>query len=262
MSVFNGLIIGDQTGNNQEDLRKVRESLVMLNEQLKYMFENMTPEDNYSADALKRYIQSENKIVDLELNVDGLGLYLEDLDEYTKTEFEAVHGEISMKVSKGSVSSELSLEPGLVTLTGNRIVISSDNFSVSQNGTLRVTNGKFSGDITASTFTSKNGGFWTTDEETYIGGFYAYTSNLSGVMYLATHMQDVGMGQYGPYCFWCGDSGNDPPFYVEYQGVIHCKEIYPRGSWWEGWSLTDVMKQVYDYAKENRRRIEDLEDGG
>ncbi len=262
MSIFNGLVLEDPTGNGQIDLQKIRDSLTMLNEQLKYMFGNLTPEDNYSKDALKRYIQNENKIMDLELNVEGLGLYLEDLDEYTKTEFEVVHGEISMKVSKGDVSSELSLEPGLVTLKGNRVAIESDNFSVSQNGTLRATNGKFSGDITASTFTSKDGAFWTDESGTYIGGFYAYTSDLSGVMYLATHMSDVGMGQYGPYCFWCGDSSNDPPFYVEYQGIIHCKEIYLKGSWWEGWSLTETLEQVYDYAKENRRRIEDLEDAG
>ena len=81
MSSFNGLVLEDPTGNGQIDLQKIRDSLTMLNEQLKYMFGNLTPEDNYSKDALKRYIQNENKIMDLELNVEGLGLYLEDLDE-------------------------------------------------------------------------------------------------------------------------------------------------------------------------------------
>lgn len=261
MSVFNGLILGEDTGNNQEDLKKLRDSLTMLNEQLRYMFGNLTPEDNYSKDALKRYIQDQNKIVDMELNIEGLGLYLEDLDDYVKTEFNVVHGEISMKVSKGDVSAELSLEPGIVSLKGNRVIIQSDNFSVSQNGTLRATNGKFSGDITASTFTSKDGSFWTDESGTYFGGFYSYTSDESGVMYLATHMSDVGIGQYGPFCFWCGDSTNDPPFYVEYQGIIHCREIYMRDDWWAGWSLTETMKQIYRYTQENRRMIENLENG-
>lgn len=52
---------------------------------------------------------------------------------------------ITAKVSKGEVSSQLSLETGKITLSGNRIVIDSTNFHVSEDGTITAINGNFNG---------------------------------------------------------------------------------------------------------------------
>ena len=50
--------------------------------------------------------------------------------------------QISLRVAKGSVSSEISLESGRVTLSGNRLVVNSTNFKLDENG-----NATFTGDI-------------------------------------------------------------------------------------------------------------------
>lgn len=55
--------------------------------------------------------------------------------------------EIALKVSKGDVSSEISVETGLISIRGNRLEIDSSNFKLYQNG-----NARFSGDIVGASF--------------------------------------------------------------------------------------------------------------
>lgn len=63
--------------------------------------------------------------------------------------FELTDEKINMKVSKGTVSGELSLEPGKVTLISNRLIIDSTNFKLDGNG-----NATFSGTVEAATINS------------------------------------------------------------------------------------------------------------
>lgn len=58
----------------------------------------------------------------------------------------ATEREISLKVNKGDVSSQLSVEHDTITLSGNRLVIESDNFALSKQGEVNAT----------GTFTSKD----------------------------------------------------------------------------------------------------------
>lgn len=58
--------------------------------------------------------------------------------------------EIDLKVSKGEVSSQISVESGGVNITGNRLTWTATNSSMSADGTLTAVNGNFSGVVTAS----------------------------------------------------------------------------------------------------------------
>lgn len=58
---------------------------------------------------------------------------------------------IETKVSKGSVSSEISQEPDKVTLTANRLIVNSTGFNLDGNG-----NASFSGTITSSALNACN----------------------------------------------------------------------------------------------------------
>jgi len=68
----------------------------------------------------------------------------------------STENQISLKVSKGSVSSEISLESGRVTISGNRLVVNSTNFSLDAagnatfSGTLNSAGGTFSGSLLGS----------------------------------------------------------------------------------------------------------------
>ena len=107
MSVFNVPEIDNLSGITPQDMKKVRDSIFMLNEQLRYMFGNLTPEDNYSQEELRKYIERDNKIAEMKFDIDGLEVDLLNLDEYTHTQFQVVDGQIKMKVSKGEVSAEI-----------------------------------------------------------------------------------------------------------------------------------------------------------
>lgn len=63
-------------------------------------------------------------------------------------------GQINLKVSKGDVSSQLSVETGQVTISSNRLVVNSTNFKLDSNG-----NATFSGNITGGTINIGNGIF-------------------------------------------------------------------------------------------------------
>ena len=59
MSVFNM-----QEYSGSEDIKKVKNYLYMLNEQLRYMFANMSPEENFCPTALEQYKENERQIKD------------------------------------------------------------------------------------------------------------------------------------------------------------------------------------------------------
>lgn len=58
--------------------------------------------------------------------------------------------QIKLKVSKGSVSSEISQEAGKVSIKSNRFSLESDNLIISEDGTINAKNGNFSGTIISS----------------------------------------------------------------------------------------------------------------
>lgn len=115
----------------------------------------------------KRVIQLEGKSAILEKNVEEVSVRVIDLKEETESQFKITSDritsevkrmdetnaeqyskinqnaeEISLRVVKGQVSSEISLEKDKVTLSGNRLVVNSTNFKLDENG-----NATFTGDI-------------------------------------------------------------------------------------------------------------------
>lgn len=95
------------------------------------------------------------------------------------------------------------------------------------------------------------GRLYADDDEVYIGCFYAYTAG-SGAEYLATEDQTVGMGNHPDFAFWAGSSGTNPPFAVDQEGTVYANEIYCGDSWWDGWTLTRILRWLDG-------RIDDLE---
>lgn len=90
--------------------------------------------------------------------------------------------QIALKVSKGEVSSQISIESGGVNITGNRFSWSATNSSMTADGTLtckniKATNGQFSGKITGSSIT----GGTITGTEIYGGGEIPFSAETSGV---------------------------------------------------------------------------------
>lgn len=129
-------------GFNSMDTKELTGYLYQLNEQLKYMFNNLTPEDNYSNQALQKYLEDEKRVASLKFDLDGLKVEVSDFEKNTNAKFEVTDSKIDMKVTKGTVSSEISLESGQVTISGNRLVVNSTNFKLDASG-----NATFSGNV-------------------------------------------------------------------------------------------------------------------
>lgn len=235
--------------------RDLRDQLYQLNEQLKYMFGNLTPEDNYGKDALQKYFENDEKIASLIFDVNGLDVSLKNFKKDTEAKFQVTDEAIKAKVSKGEVSSELSLEPGLVTLKSNRLVVESTNFKLKQNG-----DAIFSGDVVGASIICKDGEFEANDESVFIGGFYTFDTRYG--KYLATQDQTTGMGDNDLYCFWTGWDGTgnvdnrDPEKVLRHYGCVlspneaYAQELYLNDPIFEGkthyWGVGESIADIYD----------------
>lgn len=94
--------------------------------------------------------------------------------------------DISLKVSKGDVSSQLSIESGQVTISSNRLVIDSDNFQLTRDGYITANGADIQGELKTGT----SGYYLYLDGYTIQGKYYSSDtgsiqlsggfSNLSG----------------------------------------------------------------------------------
>lgn len=110
--------------------------------------------DNYVAEGEKEYsvkLNSTNRSITrlkgktnvLERNVEEMRSTITDTEDNLKSQIEQTAKKIELKVSKGEISSEISLESGEVFLRGNRLIIESDNFKLTGEGEVAAT-GRFS----------------------------------------------------------------------------------------------------------------------
>ena len=218
------------SGNIADNNQKVKDYLYKLNQDLIYMFNNMTPEDNFSKEALQVYAKSQDKVAELSVSVDGIFM------NYLKGD--------SLIASINLDDSGVSIKANKITLEG--LVTANQNFKILLDGSMEAKNGKFSGRITASSFSTKSDYFYADDNEAYIGGFHAYESGHSGAQYLATVSEDIGMGDHPEYAFWAGSSGAEPPFRVTHDGRIYCRNIYAGGdSHSISYLINDLEDRVY-----------------
>lgn len=101
MAIFKESQIPKQLGGD-EGWRKLQAYLFQNNELLRYMFGNLDPEENYSDDALKKYIERGNKIATLEFDVSGLTISLQDLSKETKAQLKVTSEQITTEISRAT----------------------------------------------------------------------------------------------------------------------------------------------------------------
>jgi hypothetical protein len=93
---------------------------------------------------IKKLKGKTNKLV---RTVEMLNSEINDEETGLKSQIEQTSEKVETKVSKGEVSSEISVELGKILLQGNRIAIESDYFTLSEDGKLHAIDGVFEGDI-------------------------------------------------------------------------------------------------------------------
>ena len=203
----------------------------------------------------------------LSIKADQIALSVTDLTNSTNSRFEQTAQQISLKVSKGEVSSQLSVESDKVTISGNRLIVNSTNFKLDGNG-----NATFSGDVVAahisgSTFESDV--FYANDSAVGIGDFYT-SANGSNVFrsnngWFKVNSQGPPAGSPGgDYAsLYVGGDGYLGVTLNGAEGSIICGDIQARGcNLAHGssrvWGLGETIDWFWNEFEELRDRVDNL----
>lgn len=123
--------------NNLDDISKVKSYLFQLTEQLRYMFNNLDPQDNYSEMARLTVVSDGERTASIEASLDAIRL--------TYVSKDGIVSAINLSEEQIQIeASKIKLE-GLVTVNGY--------FQVGLDGSIRARNGEFAGSIYGSDIT-------------------------------------------------------------------------------------------------------------
>jgi len=231
---------------------------------------------------VKRAKEAEATII---VTADQIKLTVKNLTEYTESQFIQTANQIALKVSKGDVSSQLSVESDKITLSSNRLIVNSTNFQLDGNG-----NATFSGKIVGGSININNNTFVVSDrgvvsinsgsirigpfevdkDEVWLGDFYI-SSNGENIFRSGDEsvvIQTKDGGPFGSYAVLnignttLSDHHLDITHVktneLDVGGDINCREVYLAGSWWDGWNLTKTMKDVYSKINKLQDQIDDF----
>ncbi len=166
MASFNMPAIG---GQNQ-DIKKVYSYLQMLNNQLRYTLNNITPEDNFTQESFIKYQETDTTISQLEVTMQGFLSQFTDLANELSSSIQVLDGKIALKVSAEDLCSEISATSEAITFKTGYLMIDSQNFKLYKDGTA-----EFSGVINGGSinindnFVVTSAGKVTTNSITYSG---------------------------------------------------------------------------------------------
>lgn len=128
------------------DNSKVESYLYELNENLTYMFNNLTPEENYSEAARLIYVQRGERLASVEVKADQIELRVEDNEKHYNTSITLLSDLLSLKAETPSGSSMMELSGDRIKLTTGKFEVDATNLKIDAAG-----NGTFSGTVSAAT---------------------------------------------------------------------------------------------------------------
>lgn len=165
------------SAGNIQDLKQVKSYLYKLEEQLKYMFSNLDPEENYNERAKLIFAANAERQAALEVALEGLSASYITKESFAQmaltkdeaalrfatqeslAEVKATADDISLKyVDKNGIISSINASSETVAISANKItlegvVTANSNFKILADGSMETENGKFSGAITGGTIT-------------------------------------------------------------------------------------------------------------
>lgn len=219
---------------DEKELKKLNSYLYQLSEEIKYMFNNISPE-NYSNEAFVAYQQEKDKVASMEVSLEkieadyvtattfaSLKLDVDGIKQtyVNKTTFAelklAVDGISATYVKDGEVVAALNLETQGVAIAGHKIVLNgaitngNGTFSIDANGNMQATGGTFSGDITGAsgTFGGK-----------VRGGSLELGGSDSAPLFKVDKNGNL----------WIGGTGNAAPFRVTNGGAVTATNLALNG---------------------------------
>lgn len=225
-----------------EALQKLNSYLYKLSEEIRYMFGNLTPEDNYSSEAYVKFIQS--------------------ADAQAKMEVSLKQIELSY-VTKDNIISSINLSSEGVKIKGKNIYLEgaitanvdsqgNPTFSVDENGFIHASGGSFKGDISASNISG------STITGSHIYSSYYGTTADDFYITAVGNVTVVGINGFTfenklMYSDWIGSianpatDGDDTSGLNGRTGDAGFRKLYLLDDWYEGsdgtmWDVTRTLK--------------------
>ena len=127
------------------DSSKIESYLYELNENLTYMFNNLTPEENYSEAARLIYVQRGQRLASVEVKSDQIELRVENNEKHYNTSITLLSDLLSLKAETPSGSSMMELSGDRIKLTTGKFEVDATNLKIDAAG-----NGTFSGTVSAA----------------------------------------------------------------------------------------------------------------
>lgn len=228
MAVFN---LGSGTElNNLDSMDKVKSYLFTLTEQLKYVLNNLDPQENYSEQARLTLVTDGERQASIEASLNGVLLNY---------------------VSKDGIVSAINLSDELIQIEASKIklegvVTVNGNFKVGLDGSIEANNGKFTGDISGSTITGSH-------------IYSSYYGTTADDFYITASGDDTVVGINGftfenrlQYTDWIGAVGNpatngDTAGINGSTGDAGFHRLYLLDDWYEGqdgsmWDVTRTLR--------------------
>lgn len=126
----------------------IKKSIEQVSVDMRNLKENMETQFKQTAETIaleaKRAGEAEAA---LGVRADQIALSVKNLNDYTDAQIKLLSDSITMKVSKGDVSSQLSIESGGISIKGNRFSWDAEFSSLTPEGKLTVIDGLFKGSI-------------------------------------------------------------------------------------------------------------------
>ena len=121
------------TGANP-DMKKVKSYLLMLNQQLQHCFQSIDPEDNFTAESLLKYKETDESIAQLEVGMSGFISLFKSLRDDVESSIKVLNGQIYLKVSAKELCSEISMTTDTITVRTGSLIIETTNFKLRADG--------------------------------------------------------------------------------------------------------------------------------
>ena len=128
-------------GGQNQDIKKVYSYLQMLNNQLRYTLNNITPEDNFTQESFIKYQETDTTISQLEVTMQGFLSQFTDLANELSSSIQVLDGKIALKVSAEDLCSEISATSEAITFKTGYLMIDSQNFKLYKDGTAEFSGG-------------------------------------------------------------------------------------------------------------------------
>lgn len=166
----------------------------------------------------KRAQESEASI---SLRADEIVASVSDLESETNATLLIQSKEIELRVSKGEVSSSISVETNTVTLTGNRLIVQSTNFSLDEKG-----NAIFSGEVNGAAVNGAviSGGVMS--GAIIVSGYGDYYTRIaSGIINCYSEYNTISGVEHNKLGLFCRDTAGTAVASLTVAGECICKTL-------------------------------------